>query len=97
MENNQLPELVKSFLDSKGVEEELKEKIYQAVLALLMYDTTKLYNVLYRIDINESLVKQAFNDSPTAETAASRLTALIIERQLQKIEFRTRYPKNDIF
>jgi hypothetical protein len=90
MSNDELPELVSSFLKGKD-DAVLKEKIYKAVLDLLMNNTSVLYQILYRVDVKEDKVKEAFMDNPMAETAAERITVLIIERQLEKIRWRQKY------
>jgi hypothetical protein len=92
MENKELPELISSFLNTNGIDsEELKKKIYQSVLELLIHNTSALYQVLYRIDVKEEKVKNAFIDNPLAELAAERITTLIIERQIEKIQWRKKY------
>ncbi len=92
MNNTGLPELIDSFLKGPGKEDVvLREKIYQTVLDLLMNNTSYLYQVLYRIDVPENKVKEAFKDNPLAEIAADRITILIIDRQLEKIHWRKKY------
>ncbi|HWZ21796.1 MAG TPA: hypothetical protein VNW06_04035 [Cytophagaceae bacterium] len=87
-----LPELVNLFLIGKTVNDILvREKIYQAVLELLMGNISHLYQVLYRIDVKEEKVRNAFSDNPLAEVAAERITTLIIDRQLEKIKWRQKY------
>ena len=39
----------------------------------------------------EEKVKKAFADNPLLEVAAERITKLIIERQIEKIQWRTNY------
>ena len=92
MENKELPELISSFLKTSGEDSTLlRTKIYHSVLDLLIHNTTFLYQVLYRIDVEEEKVKKAFFDNPLAELAAERITELIISRQLEKIQWRKRY------
>ena len=96
MENKELPELVNSFLKTNGLAEPaLEKKIYNAVLDLLLNNTAFLYQVLYRIDVKEEKVKNSFLDSPQAEVAAERITALIIERQQEKIQWRRKYSEEN--
>jgi hypothetical protein len=54
---------------------------------LLDRDMQRLFNVLYRIDVNESKVKLAF----TADKPAWEIAGLIIERELQKVASRKKY------
>ena len=91
-DNQDLSALVNSFLVSKEKNDALiREKVYKVVLELLMENISNLYQVLYRIDVREEKVKNAFLDNPLAEVAAERITELIIERQLEKRKWRERY------
>jgi hypothetical protein len=91
-DKKELPELVNLFLIGKTENDiVVKEKIYQAVLELLMGNIAHLYQVLYRIDVKEEKVRDAFFDNPLAEVAAERITSLIIDRQLEKIKWRQKY------
>ena len=55
----------------------------------------KLISLLYRLDINESKLKQLLADSP-GEDAGMIIAELIIERQLQKIKSRNENNSNNI-
>jgi hypothetical protein len=90
-EAKELSELVNTYLVAKNSEEEFKTKLYPVVLELLMNKASQLYQVLYRIDVKEEKVKNAFVDNPLAELAAERITMLIIERQKEKIQWREKY------
>ncbi len=91
-DSKDLPELVNSFLVGK-VENDvlLRQKIRHAVLELLMGNISHLYQVLYRIDVKEEKVRNAFSDNPLAEVAAERIATLIIDRQLEKMKWRQKY------
>ena len=91
-DSKDLPELVNSFLIGK-VENDvlLRQKIRHAVLELLMGNISHLYQVLYRIDVKEEKVRNAFSDNPLAEVAAERIATLIIDRQLEKMKWRQKY------
>lgn len=65
--------------------------IYQGVHELLSRDVQLLFQLLYRIDVKEALVKDAFQQSDLSEDVAHRLTVLILERLKQKAEIRRRY------
>ncbi len=96
MENIELPELANSLLLTKGLNEvELRLKIYNAVLNLLLNNTAYLYQVLYRIDVKEEKVKESFLDSPLVEVAAERITTLIVNRQIEKIQWRAKYSQSE--
>lgn len=63
---------------------------------LIQADFTKLVNILYRLDISEPRLKQVLQQE--ADTNAGELiAALIVERQLEKLNTRNRYrASNDI-
>ena len=52
-----------------------------------------LFSYLYRLDIDELLIKKVLNGE-TAEIAGG-LAQLIIDRQLQRLRTRQEYKKND--
>jgi hypothetical protein len=47
-------------------------------------------HILYRLDISESKVNQAFN-APDPSTISKELSCLILEREIQKAESRRKY------
>jgi hypothetical protein len=49
-----------------------------------------LMHILYRLDISESKVNQAFN-APNSSSIAKELSCLILEREIQKAESRRKY------
>ncbi len=74
---------------------ELKIYLTEKIAILLEKQFDKLINLLYRIDVNEKLVNDAFSSKNKKDLPAV-LADLIIERHLQKIHFRKKY-KNDEF
>jgi uncharacterized protein YwgA len=74
--------------------EELKEKLAVQINHLINHDFEKLVFYLYRIDVNESKMKQLL-DQTEGENAAALIADLIIERQLQKIESRKKLRRNE--
>jgi hypothetical protein len=54
---------------------------------LLDRDFNQLMNILYRIDVSEEKVKKAF----AADDPAFSIAGLIIERELKKVESRSKY------
>lgn len=90
-DNNTIPELINSFLSKGGDRQAFFDKLYPIVSDLLLNDTAHLYQALYRIDVKEEKVKKAFEDNPLLEIAAERITKLIIERQIEKIQWRMKY------
>ena len=76
--------------------EELREQLAAHINYLINHDFEKLVFYLYRIDVNESKMKQLLAQKE-GENAARLIADLIIERQLQKIKSRQEIKsKNDI-
>jgi hypothetical protein len=61
------------------------------VSELVSRDIQILFQLLYRIDVKEALVKEAFQQSDASDDIAHRLTELIVARLKQKAEIRRRY------
>src|ERR1700749_4299242 len=94
-DNKELSALVNAYLISKNSDEEFKAKLYPIIVDLLMNNIAQLYQILYRIDVKEAKVKNAFVDNPLVELAAERITMLIIERQKEKIQWREKYSSSN--
>ena len=75
--------------------DELKGIIADHVNLLIGSNFNKLISILYRVDINESKLKQLLADNP-GEDAGMIIAELIIERQLQKIKIRSENNNNNI-
>ncbi len=89
-QNFQLPIAINEMKDAENF---LAEKIN----ALIKDDFNLLIQILYRIDVNEARLKQVLKDNPN-EDAGKIIAALLIERQLQKINTREQFKrKNDNF
>ena len=77
-------------LASKISFEKIKEKLAEYINHLINNNFEQLIYILYKVDVNESKLKRLLKENPDA---ASVISDLIIERQLQKIktrrEFRT--------
>jgi len=67
--------------------EVLRERLSSHINFLIRTDFQKLVSILYRVDVNESKLKQLLKENPDAD-AANIISDLIIERQLQKIRSR---------
>lgn len=67
--------------------EELKEKMVIEINEMINHDFEKLVSLLYRIDVDENKMKYLLQQGQ-GENAATLITDLIIERQLQKIRNR---------
>jgi hypothetical protein len=68
----------------------LKELLSTKIQQLLSSNINQLLNILYRLDVSEPKVKQAFK-LITEEEIADQLAILIIHRVKQKIEIRNNY------
>jgi len=73
---------------------EAREKLAAHINHLINHDFEKLVFYLYRIDVNESKMKQLL-DEKEGENAAGLIADLIIERQLQKIKSRKETKRNN--
>ena len=78
-------------IDSNN-QSELLEALRQAVLYLLLHNLEKLWNILYRIDVNETKVKALF-EAGTPEAIAPGIANLIYKRLEEKAISRLRYRK----
>ena len=67
--------------------DELQIQLGSYINQLIQTDFQKLIVLLYRIDVSESKLKQLLQQYPEKD-AGKTIAALIIERQLQKIETR---------
>ena len=89
-QNFQLPIAINEMQDAQKF---LGEKIN----SLIKDDFNLLIQILYTIDVNETRLKQVLKDNPN-EDAGKIIAALLIERQLQKINTREQFKrKNDYF
>lgn len=74
---------------------EIRKQLIELINELINRDFSTLLQLLYRIDIDEKKIRFCLNENIN-EDAASILTDLIIERQLQKIESRRNYTFKNI-
>ena len=75
-------------LASKISFEKIKEKLAEYINHLINDDFEQLIYILYKVDVNESKLKKLLKENPDA---ASVISDLIIERQLQKIKTRKEF------
>src|SRR6187402_3939334 len=68
----------------------LKERLSFHINFLIQSDFQKLVSILYRVDVNESKLKNLLKENQGFD-AANIITDLIVERQLQKIRSRQKY------
>ena len=71
----------------------LKERLSSHINFLIQSDFQKLASILYRVDVSESKLKNLLKENQGFD-AASIITVLVIERELQKIRSRQEY-RND--
>lgn len=69
---------------------DLKSKLEKIIAYLLDNDFERLLNAMYRLDINEDKFKEALIIDG-GKSISKRITELIIEREIQKIETRIKY------
>jgi hypothetical protein len=82
-------------LDLPTEKKELMEALRQALVYLLLNNLPKLWNILYRIDVNEKKVKALFNNN-LPEEIAPKMAKLIYERLEEKAITRVEYRKKNI-
>ena len=75
--------------------EEFRVYLTEKMKDLLDNNFNLLINTLYRIDISEKKLSELFA-SKNKESIPERLAGLIIERQIQKINFRKRYREGEL-
>lgn len=74
--------------------EQMRERLRTAISLLIAGDFQQLVYVLYRIDVNERKLKYLLQEN-VGEDAATIITDLIIERQMEKIKSRKEYTRQD--
>ena len=74
--------------------EELEHQLTNHNNHLINTDFEKLIYYLYRIDVNETKMKQLLQQQG-GENAAQLIAKLIIDRQLQKLKSRAEYRQNN--
>lgn len=75
--------------------EEFRIYLTEKMKNLLDTNYNLLINTLYRIDISEKKLSELFS-SKNKESIPEKLADLIIERQIQKINFRKRYRSGEL-
>jgi hypothetical protein len=75
--------------------EEFRKYLTEKMKDLLDKNYNLLINTLYRIDISEKKLAELFS-LKNKESIPQKLADLIIERQIEKINFRKRYREGDL-
>lgn len=90
MQNKELALLLaNNGIEVKESDLDFRAAVKNQVLYYLENDLNKLYSLLYRIDVSEQKAKDAFGGS--TKEISEKITELILERLLQKIESRKKY------
>ncbi len=74
--------------------EHFPQQLADAINYLVENDFPRLTQILYRMDISESLLKRMVGTN-TDEDAGLIIARLLIERERQKIETRERFKRDD--
>ncbi|HTH30602.1 MAG TPA: hypothetical protein VL946_04590 [Lacibacter sp.] len=77
-------------LSEQLTRDELEQQLTNHINHLINTDFEKLIYYLYRIDVNETKMKQLLQQQG-GENAAQLIARLIIDRQLEKIKFKAEY------
>jgi hypothetical protein len=98
METSALIQIIQQDFDlriSSGISlDKIKEILAQHFSSLINNDLNKLVSLLYRLDIDEKKLKTVLQENP-GQDASLMIAELVIERQLQKIESRKKFKRND--
>lgn len=84
---------VSSSIHGKSVEK-IREQLIILINELITKDFHALVQLLYRIDVDEKKIRHYLDENKN-ENSASVLADMIIRRQLQKIESRKHFSKNN--
>lgn len=76
--------------DLPYAKEAVIESLRQLIIYLLLHNLEKLWNILYRIDVNEQKVKALFEQNDPGKIAPE-MARLIYERMEQKAQTRILY------
>jgi len=68
----------------------LKKKLHEVIWYLLENNMEKLLTAVYRIDVDERKFISALKEEDSGKIS-ERITDLILERELQKVEFRKKF------
>jgi hypothetical protein len=72
----------------------LRARLEHLINELIQHDFGTLVQWLYRIDVDEKKIKSALA-SEVESNASALLATLMIERQLQKIQYKSQFTRND--
>lgn len=75
-------------------QEDLLTKLAAHINDLIQSDFQKLVTILYRVDVDEKRLKQVLAENP-GKDAGEIIAGLLIERQMQKIQSRKQYKRDE--
>ena len=81
-------------LDLENIDKLSKQDLANAINYLIEEDFHALIQVLYRLDIDEKLLRQTLHDNKE-EDAGLMIADIIIQRQIQKEEFKKQFKQQD--
>ena len=71
--------------------DDLENKLAVYINELSDRDVSRLVNMLYRIDVSEEKLKKALQNEDKTKSSGKTIAKLILERQLQKLEYRKQF------
>jgi len=80
-------------LTSKASYDEIRSALSDRINNLIIHDLNKLVAILYRIDINEKLLRTKLETE--GKDAGAVLAEMIIERQIQKFQTKQEFRSDD--
>ena|SRR5919205_809827 len=94
--NNQIELFLQKIntLTTSQPSEAFVEQLTSFINHLLQYDFQKLVYLLYRVDINEKVLKNLLQNNPKTD-AAVIITNLIIQRQQEKLKTKMQFKRDE--
>lgn len=74
--------------------ESVKQQLVDGINYLLVHNFSGLVQILYRVDVNETRLKQLLQDHPQTD-AAVLIADLLMERQEEKLKTKNSFPGSD--
>jgi len=69
---------------------DLQEKIALVITQLLQREPERLFQLMYRLDVDEQKFRQLLERAPNA-TVVTELSVLVLEREMLRVYWRNRY------
>lgn len=83
---------IDSHFEEDIVMQHLQEELTAFINDLIKNDFQRLVSILYKVDVEEAKLKRILKEE-AGKDAATIISTLIIEREIQKIESRERFKK----